>query len=632
MTPGTAPARMSGSSSMVLRGSKDATSNENDTAAALLLASQSHPRSDSYIVFHSAHPTSSFEKLNSFRPDAYTAQDGFPTLFCLQAIQTMATEHIRVVHCGIFFSRFPKQWMRLTTSLTISVDCLFWNFPCSNDVESQNTIFKAGNSLPTRLTSMLFKLLRSDPEITEDCHLSIFLNGQQSLGTNGEASKPPMKFIEPPFQAKSYLKKITSMIHHLNCPRYFKRELARRPLYKERPNQLFLAYLQSRWVLEMTFGSNKAQIDTVLYNLQAFHCLHGMSGITPFLGIVVDEESGIINGFLCELPTNGKLFHIILDAEDSGRPICWDRRVKWCRQIVQTVANVHSRALVLGVLGRTTNPGIGISSNDDAILYTRVQPKFEYNNIRSGVLPPEYRQAAPREGSLPALPETDIYQLGFLLWRIAERKAAMLRSVLCVDAGCTFKASAICIEPHADPIQLPLLDQSIPQWFKNVVTACRAEDPRKRPAAWELLKLFPVEETPVSTHAGYGKISPQARIEDAENIFNGGKVRDCPMRDSQQALPQAEHPSKSLTRLEECYEKFGSVTDCDSCGKRTTQHYFHCEICALHRYYDLCPQCFSMGYHCTNDDHILREYSEAVREDKYYTKADDTGHRDVIVY
>jgi hypothetical protein len=38
-------------------------------------------------------------------------------------------------------------------------------------------------------------------------------------------------------------------------------------------------------------------------------------------------------------------------------------------------------------------------------------------------------------------------------------------------------------ESHIDPITLPRLPESIPQYYKDIMDAYRAEDPKNRPAA-----------------------------------------------------------------------------------------------------------------------------------------------------
>ena len=88
--------------------------------------------------------------------------------------------------------------------------------------------------------------------------------------------------------------------------RYLDRELIqRRPISRRRATNVFITYLQQRWVLECRVGSEKSQIDSNMYILEFLHCLRGAPGINLFVGVVLDEDSSIINAFLCELPAKG---------------------------------------------------------------------------------------------------------------------------------------------------------------------------------------------------------------------------------------------------------------------------------------------------------------------------------------
>jgi hypothetical protein len=277
------------------------------------------------------------------------------------------------------------------------------------------------------------------------------------------------------------------MIHHYNCPRYSERELIQRPGQRHRPNGRFIAYLQSRWVLECRFGSNKSRIDTDLYVLRVLHCLRGAPSMNPFVGVVFDEGGGIINAYLCELLATGKICNVIVNAKRSGAPISWERRERWCRQIVQGVAEMNLKSFVVGFLAATPDCAVAVDADDNAVLYNLFRTTFEYESTRGGVLSPEYRQSALVEGYIAATPSTDMYQLGLLIWRISKNTFTSFRSQFCKFAGCTTKAETVCCEPHADLVQLPAPGEDTPQYLKEIITACRRENPDERPAAWELL-------------------------------------------------------------------------------------------------------------------------------------------------
>jgi hypothetical protein len=575
-----------------------------------------------------AVPASPFEMSASFQPETYTVLDAAPTLFSYSNREMDATEYTRVNQCAMFYSKAPRQWTRLTVSITTSVESKYWNL---ERVKSANLVPKATYALPISLASVLETFVRSCQNLKQDSHLSMFLGNRSDLEKNEKASKLPVKFIKPPFRVQAYLQEITSMVYHSNCPRYSERELIQRPLYRYRPNNFFIAYLQSRWVFEFRFGSDKPQIDSHLYILQVLHCLRGAPGINPFIGVVLDEDSGIINAFLCELPARGNLFHIMTNANKSGQPVTWERRWKWCRQIVQGVAEMHSKGFVVGSLGEAISCPVAIDADDNAVLYNRFQKTFAYENIQAGVLPPEHRQSASIRGSITALPHTDIYQLGLLLWRIAANKSSRLRSGFCKIAGCTTKAGTVCTEPHADPVQLPSPGEHTPEYLREVIAACRAESADERPPAWKLLEMFPpmAEDNANLTKAvdDGGIIHPS----DHQDIsIEGGTAKDhASQQMSTRPGPPAECTPNHFTRLEEFLERYNREVNCDICGERTSQHYFRCRICATANY-DFCPRCFFQGAHCLECDHYLREYSEGNKEERYYTNVKETGQRDVI--
>ena len=127
------------------------------------------------------------------------------------------------------------------------------------------------------------------------------------------------------------------MLYHMNCPRYPESKLVRRPLYKYRLDYLFVTFVDSRWVLEIRFGSHKSQIDSQLYTCRALHCLRGSPGIGTFVGVVVDERSGLVTAYLTELPGKGALSYVMAKADSTNIPISWIQRVMWSKQIVQAV-------------------------------------------------------------------------------------------------------------------------------------------------------------------------------------------------------------------------------------------------------------------------------------------------------
>ena len=573
---------------------------------------------------------STFEMGPTFRPETYTNPDIVPTVFGYNYCEVEGTQYTRLNQCAIFFrSQVPRTWKRLTVSITSSVESIHWDI---GRVRSSNEVEKASDPLPIYLATLLETfLLRSQQEFEQDSHLGIFLGNQSDLETRGQAPKVPIKIMKPHFQAESYLQQITRALRYWDCPRYSERELIEQPLSRQLPNNEFVANLRSRWVFELRFGSDKSQIDSHLYTLQVLQCLRGVAGIAPFLGLVLGNDNSTVSGFLCELPAKGALSNVLSNAKKSGQPITWDQCAKWCRQIIQAVAEVHSKGFVVGSLAELEYV-VAIDADDNAVLYRHFRNSFRYNGVEPAILPPEYCRSTSTIGPITALPHTDIYQLGLLLWRIAADEMLLPCPGFCRYAGCTTKADTICAEPHVDPAQLPSPGEDIPQYLRDIIAACRAESPDERLPAWKLLEMFPPmaeDKGEKSKGVGEGGILHLSNYQDIS--VEGGTVEEhTSQQRSQQPGPRSGCTPTHSPRLEEYVLAYENVIACDFCKARTTPWYFHCSVCHSGDY-DICPRCFFQGAHCLEHDHYSLEYSEGNTKARYHTSVKETGQRDVLI-
>ena len=125
--------------------------------------------------------------------------------------------------------------------------------------------------------------------------------------------------------------------------------------------------------------------------------------------------------------------------------------------------------------------------------------------------------------------------------------------------------------------------------------ACRADNPRDRPAARDILKLLTYVDEPES------------------------------------APPKpAELASTELSSLmrEQSYWQM-----CDNCLEEAMQPpYFHCNICA-HGDFDICQKCYDSGKHCFDNDHMLVEMkgteTQAIVQ-RYHGSVNNSGTRNII--
>ncbi|KAL9102357.1 MAG: hypothetical protein Q9163_002479 [Psora crenata] len=237
----------------------------------------------------------------------------------------------------------------------------------------------------------------------------------------------------------------------------------------------------------------------MLYPIHVLHCMNGSPGFTKLIGIVTDDNRKYLKSYLIELPR--ARWNMLQMAENSS--ISWERREKWAAQLVRGISRIHAHSFVVGGLhmdgSRYRQHGLG------AILVVQ-------GEVRDGTgayYPPEYLhvRAMPSTVDKAASPyltsKTVIFHLGLMLWLLAENKPETHTSPLCRRMECNRREyegkdnNNTCDLSHAEPIALPPLPESIPKYFRDIVDACRREDPGTRPTAREILEMFPsLDENP----------------------------------------------------------------------------------------------------------------------------------------
>jgi hypothetical protein len=124
-----------------------------------------HRSSTDDMQLQQVGPTSRFESLSSFRPETYTMSDTLPALFSYDIREVYAAEHTRVDHCTMFFAVVPRQWIRITVSITTTIDSPYWSL---GRVKVVNPAFKGPNNLPNRTNSQIEVFLRSCHGLLQD--------------------------------------------------------------------------------------------------------------------------------------------------------------------------------------------------------------------------------------------------------------------------------------------------------------------------------------------------------------------------------------------------------------------------------------------------------------------------------
>ena len=221
------------------------------------------------------------------------------------------------------------------------------------------------------------------------------------------------------------------------------------------------------------------------------------------------------------------------------------------------------------------------------------------NRLEACMWPPEYCCASSSSPTvvyaedLPNItPKLDIFHLGVILWLLAESwsgdtDATSLRASLSLGDDPYTKA------PSDQPFELSPLSRNIPEYYRNIVSACRSENPLDRPSARRLLQEFPI-----ALDAEEEDVKDQAT--DVQSMKNRYPVR----------------------------------VFCDFCGNDCWNTFLHCNICRCGDF-DICEKCFASGLHCLDAGHFLVKVTPSAVHSSpswYASSPNASGEREIIQY
>jgi hypothetical protein len=319
-----------------------------------------------------------------------------------------------------------------------------------------------------------------------------------------------------------------------------------------------------------------------------------------------------VKDMLVELPSKGPMFRLMGAHRLKRTPIPWPIRQKWAKQVVQGVAAYHERGQVVAGM-RTYNSCVCIDDCDNAMIVGSLHGSHPAVYREYGLLPPEYRTEAFKKGDGQVGPDFDIFQLGFLLWHLYRDQHQQGARTFCSLAGCSNAELATCDE-HGDPIALPKAAADVPDYLDLIIALCRQEDPRKRPAAWELVHMFPEDE---EISRQIDSLNTDKKVIPGDHSAITGNAR--------------------LMRLEVVRDLYGPFVLCNLCSEQCHGMYYPCEFCHLGNY-DLCHKCFVEGKHCRDGAHLLPRIKfealvdrESAKRVTYYSSVDEKGEREEIV-
>ncbi|KAL8928215.1 MAG: hypothetical protein Q9208_001925 [Pyrenodesmia sp. 3 TL-2023] len=378
-------------------------------------------------------------------------------------------------------------------------------------------------------------------------------------------------------------------VHDWQCRRFVESQVTQLEL-KETPH-CFVSSVNGILVYEIKCRKHYPSSE-FLYNIRALHCMDGAAGFIKFIGVVTDDEGKYLKGYLLEFQR--ARWNLMQLAATPSIP--WERREKWAFQVVRGLSQIHRKGFIVGGLTIWAIPVV--IGNTDSVQFWYFKKHVVAGRTVGAYYPPEFRyvrdmsQTADAADCPPATSKMDIFHLGLLLWLLAENEPITRASPVCMRRRCDTANDSSCDLTHAEPIALPRLPKSIPQYFRDMVDDCRAENPSDRPAAWELLQKFPA----ASDSLQQPELSvPQAPRSPAFNTLNRVTCNNC----------MAESPEFPI---------------------------FHCNICDSNDF-DLCQTCFEAGGHCLEESHLLVEVVKIgswMIPRKYYSCVKSSGAREVI--
>ncbi|CAK7267748.1 hypothetical protein SEPCBS57363_002748 [Sporothrix epigloea] len=200
-------------------------------------------------------------------------------------------------------------------------------------------------------------------------------------------------------------------------------------------------------------------VDEFLYEVNALNFLRGSQNVIELYGVIVGDDDRV-RGLLISYAEQGALIDIIYE---NNHGISWPTRMKWARQIVHGLSEIHEAGFVQGDF---TLSNIVIDGNGNAKIID-----INRRGCPVGWEPPEATPLIRSEQRISMYigVKSDLYQLGMVLWALATQ----------YDDP----------EAHGRPLHLNE-DVGVPQWYRSIVETCLAEDPRQRSQALQLLNYF----------------------------------------------------------------------------------------------------------------------------------------------
>lgn len=534
-------------------------------------------------------PASFLELSPNFLPEAYTNRTMIPKVVIAAFWEESSSLLARTNRYRVLYFQSPRRWVLFDVSLEIPRSSIYWTIARISRRESMRSRIVIPFCISASLRERLQRGLEKLENIKENAHIRLRLLDDNT----GESDTPRVICNALPKSSEPSERAILSSLRHLGCPRYSEDEVVQiAPL--ELPER-FVACFNGKLVEEVK-SPNGNQRSDFLYNIQLLHCLRGTPGIARFVGLTFDKADHL-KSYLLKLP-DSKCELLLHRASNLSSPCSWQQIEDWSRQLIQRINAVHTRGYVVGTLW-WQRPPILIDAFERLHLW-RFESRIYIRSTASPFYPPEYRHYAKLwganfdESEVPLVtPEFDIYQLGLLLWILAKSWSSG-ESALFVKEEFYKPPASWHGGLYTGPDPLPRLPDTIPVYYRDVISTCCAGDPFDRPSTEDLLSKF-----------------PSISIDTESNI-------ECDWSPE----PMDINAMRGCRAKSQC---------CDHCWKQIFSKFYICTICDEGDF-DVCLACFKEGKHCDDQTHLLVEvdvdgnFPVATR---YYSSVDSSGQRSV---
>jgi hypothetical protein len=206
---------------------------------------------------------------------------------------------------------------------------------------------------------------------------------------------------------------ILAHLGDLGCEIFYENQIVQVGVINESRPIEFLSYIDGKPYEEVKISSGSNSFQDDLYIIQALRSARGDSRVGKLCGIVVYSSGTALQGYICELRTLSSIWRSF--AERTEGPISWSTKQKWAHELIEGIAQIHSRGYLVGVLTDNNN---GVLLDYSRSVFLRKFRNY-FNYRKGGVLPPEYH-ALRSSGSLAATTKTDLFHIGLYLWLLAQ--------------------------------------------------------------------------------------------------------------------------------------------------------------------------------------------------------------------